>query len=167
MPRRGLNFHVQSLWLLCQTQVCSARPIRAQRHVPSCKRQGSRGLGVQSPLLAVSTHGSAQAALVASTAPCSVSRTPLNRAVARGAKGALTLFRIFLPTSITTYTIALSIKLRSPSTLMMEHSRPFSTLGMIADGSALHHSDENPWVQTYFISLQHVSAFSLAMMSIQ
>lgn len=100
------------------------------------------------------------------TAPCSVDTT-LNGAVPREAKGALTLVRIFLPTSITTSTTALSIKLRSPSTLMMEHSRPFSTLGMIADGSALHHSDVSPWVQRYFISLQHVSAFSLPMMSIQ
>lgn len=90
-----------------------------------------------------------------------------SRTGARKAGGGLTLFRIFLPTSTTTYSITLSIRLRSTSRWMMEHSRPFSALRMIADGPVLHHSDENPWVQRYFISLQHVSAFSLPMMTIQ
>lgn len=166
---RGLNFHVQSLCLLCYTQRHSPHQICAQRHVPSNKnQQNSRGTGcLKAPSSCNHTWFSMDCPRAQHGIMVSEQSSHRSRATTRKAKRGLTLFRIFLPASITTYTITLSMKLRSPSRLMMEHSRPFSTLGMIADGSVLHHSDGSPWVQRYFISLQHVSAFTLPMMIIQ
>lgn len=150
-------------------QVLSPHPICAQRHVPSSKnRQSSRGMGCLKSLSSCNhTWLSIDCPPAQHGIMVSEQSSLWSRTMARKVRGGLTLFGIFLLTSITTCTITLSIKLRSPSRLMMEHSRPFSTLGTIADGSLLHHSNESPWVQRYFISLQHVSAFSLPMTIVQ
>lgn len=164
---RGLNFHVQSLCLLCYTQ----RHLHT-KSVPKgmCHQTGTNRTAegcLKAPSSCKDTCFSKDCPRAQHGIMVSGQSSLWSRTMARKAKRGLTLFRIFFPTSITTYTITLSIRLRSPSRLMMERSRPFSTLGMIADGSALHHSDESPWVQRYFISLQYVSAFSLPMMIIQ
>lgn len=135
-----------------------------------CHPAGAKGRqrpGCQSHLPAVPSHGSACTAPSPAGYHGQWTELPLEQDWGKKSRGGLTLFRIFLPTSTTTYSITLSIQLRPTSRWMMEHSRPFSALRMIADGPVLHHSDENPWVQRYFISLQHVSAFSLPMMTIQ
>lgn len=85
--------------------------------------------------------------------------------VARKAKGALTLFVIFFPASITTYTIHSVSNWDLLADWCWSIPGPSQPLGW--QQMALHHSDESPWVQRYFISLQHVSAFSLPMMIIQ